>query len=323
VALLGALFLLTWGATNSNPLYALAEAVPPLRLWANLAAFLSSVTLFAFFSVFPSGEFVPRQMRYLLAAWAVIVLAVEFSPEGAELTGNPWLLVAALLSLLGFFVSLVVAQIYRYRRVSTPAQRAQTKWVVYGLTVAILGFIVMLVLGAFVKPPPQALALWGLAYHLGIFGATLIIPVALLAAVLQSGLWSIDLIIRRTLIYTLLTATLVLLYFVVVLVLGGVLAAVTGDNPSGLVTVLSTLAVAALFTPLRLWLQGVIDRRFYRHKYDAARTLAAFGATLRDDVELDGLAGRLVDVVEQTMQPEQVWLWLRAEESAAEPPGRQ
>jgi hypothetical protein len=169
--------------------------------------------------------------------------------------------------------------------------------------VAILGFIVMLILGAFVEPQPQARALWGLAYHLGLFGATLIIPVALLAAVLQSGLWSIDLIIRRTLIYTLLTAALVVLYFVVVLVLGGVLAAVTGDNPSGLVTVLSTLAVAALFTPLRLWLQGVIDRRFYRHKYDAARTLAAFGATLRDDVELDGLAGRLVDVVEQTMQP--------------------
>ncbi len=316
IALLGALFLLSWGATHTNPLYALAAAVPPMRLPVNLLAFTSNVTLFAFFALFPSGQFVPRAMRYLLAAWVVIAFVVELSPQSAELTDNLWLLLVTLGAFIGFFVSLVVAQLYRYRRVSTPTQREQTKWVVYGLTVAITSFIVVLTLGAIVDPAPQSRAAWGLVYYLAIYAATLIIPLSLLGAILQSRLWSIDLIIRRTLIYTLLTLALVTLYFAAVVVFENALRPLTGQAPNTLVTVLSTLAIAALFSPLRQWLQAAIDRRFYRHKYDAARTLSAFGATLRDDVDLDVLADRLVGAVEDTMQPRHTWLWLPPETRA-------
>ena len=311
VALLGALFLLSWGATNSNPMYALAGAVPPLRVAVNLLAFLSSVSLFAFFSLFPSGEFVPRFMRYLLAAWAVIVLVVEFSPSGAVVSSNPVLLVVTLFVLLGAFVSLVVAQLYRYRKVSTYIQREQTKWVVYGISVSIAGFIIMLFLGAFYEPVGQAKVLWGLGYHLGLFGATLIIPLALVGAITRSRLWSIDLLIRRTLVYTALTAALLVLYFAAVVVLQALVGAFTGQDRSTFVTVLSTLAIAALFSPLRVWLQRAVDRRFYRRRYSIGQTLARFSATLRDDLELDGLSGRLVDVVDETMQPEHVSLWLK------------
>jgi hypothetical protein len=316
VAFLGAVFLLCWGATFSNPLYALAAAVPPVRLLSKLLAFTSFATLFAFFSVFPSGTFVPRPMRYLLVAWSVIVGAVELGPEDAQVSDNPVLIVATLVALLGFFLSLIIAQIYRYWRVSTPVEREQTKWVVYGVTVAILGFVTMLVVGGFSYETATA----GLIYHLGLFGATLVIPLALLRAVLQSGLWSIDLIIRRTLTYALLTAALVVVYFMVVVVLQAVVAVATGETRSTLVTVLSTLAIAALFTPLRRWAQAWIDRRFYRHKYDAARTLAAFGATVRDDVDLDALVGRLLGVVEDTMQPAEAWLWLHPEARQAPEP---
>ena len=317
VAFLGALFLLSWGATHSNPLYALAAAVPPVQWLAKFLAFLSTATLFAFFSVFPSGQFVPRLMRYLLVAWSVIVAVVEFGPADAAVSDNPVLVVITLLALLGFFLSLIVAQVYRYRRVSTPMQREQTKWVVFGVALGIVAFWIVLSVGAFASLTPSPPAWWGLAYHLGIFGSTLIIPLALLRAVLQSGLWSIDLIIRRTLIYALLTAALVGVYFTVVVVLQAVVAVVTGEARSTLVTVLSTLAIAALFSPLRLWVQGVIDRRFYRHKYDAARTLAAFGATIRDDVDLDALVGRLLGVVDETMQPAATWLWLHPEVRSA------
>jgi hypothetical protein len=175
--------------------------------------------------------------------------------------------------------------------------------------VALVLLITIILVGAWFEPKPTAV--WGLVYHLGYFASLLFIPISLLNAILQRRLWSIDVIIRRTLIYTLLTAALAVLYLAAVVVLQALVVAVTGETRSTLVTVLSTLAIAALFSPLRQWLQRYVDRRFYRSRYSAAQTLTRFAETARDDLDLDGLASRLVHVVEETMQPEHVSVWLK------------
>jgi hypothetical protein len=130
---------------------------------------------------------------------------------------------------------------------------------------------------------------------------------------LRYRLWDIDLLINRALVYGALTLLLALGYFGAVVVLQAVFQAVAGQARSALVTVLSTLIIAALFGPLRNRLQAAIDRRFYRRKYDAARTLAQFGASLRDEVNLENLSADLLAAVEETMQPEAVGLWLRGQ----------
>jgi hypothetical protein len=309
VALLGAVCLFAMGASYSTPLYALALEVPFFWLPTTLLGVVANVSLYAFLSVFPTGHFVPRLMRYPLAAFAVLVLVVEFIPADAEMSQSLWLLLPALVGLCGFMLSPALAQVYRYRKVSTPIQREQTKWVVFGATVALVLLITIILVGAWFEPKPTAV--WGLVYHLGYFASLLFIPISLLNAILQRRLWSIDVIIRRTLIYTLLTAALAVLYLAAVIVLQALVVAVTGETRSTLVTVLSTLAIAALFSPLRQWLQRYVDRRFYRSRYSAAQTLTRFAETARDDLDLDGLASRLMHVVEETMQPEHVSVWLK------------
>jgi len=127
---------------------------------------------------------------------------------------------------------------------------------------------------------------------------------------LKYRLYDIDIIIRRTLVYAVLTAALGFLYFASVVMLQQLFRRFTGDT-SPLAVVLSTLAIAAIFTPLRRRIQNTIDRRFYRRHYDAELTLQAFAATLRDEVDLDQLQERLLAVVQETMQPESASLWIR------------
>jgi len=136
------------------------------------------------------------------------------------------------------------------------------------------------------------------------------VPIAVGFAVLKYRLYDIDILINRTLVYGSLTATLVALYFVGIVVLQRVFVLLTGQQ-STLAVVASTLAIAALFVPLRRRVRGFVDRRFYRRKYDARKTLEAFSAKLREETDLKALNNDLVSVVRETMQPAHVSLWLR------------
>jgi hypothetical protein len=214
----------------------------------------------------------------------------------------------------------VVAQIYRYARVSGPVQRQQTKWVVFGLAatslVILSRYVPLLIFPSLSTSSSFYFLISTYVYPVGL----LLIPLALGIAILRYRLWDIDILINRTLVYGTLTGLLALLYVGLVITLQALFKGATGQvGASPVVIVISTLAIAALFQPLRRRIQRIIDRRFYRRKYDVAKTLEAFSATLRNEVDLSQLSEQLVAVVQETMQPASVSLWLRTPSQERKP----
>ena len=319
VALLCAFMLVTFFGISS----ALHEGLAPLSLgWyavVEFLDFLGQMSLGFFFYLFPTGRFVPRWTR-----WAALLYAVYY--VWTIITFHPGTFTSLLEALLffGLILTLVVAQIYRYRRISTPAQRQQTKWVMFAIVIAILGFIMALSAATILFPmghsSPIVVKLIG-PYVLAVL--FLLIPFSIVIAILRYRLWDIDAIINKALVYGLLTAMLAAVYAGLIIGLESLVGLFATQNARPFVLVVSTLAIAALFQPLRRRIQTVIDRRFYRRKYDAARTLAAFTATLRNEVDMQQLSEHLLTVVEETMQPAHVSLWLRpAERHAGEQANR-
>jgi hypothetical protein len=212
--------------------------------------------------------------------------------------------------LLGVMSIIVIAQFYRYRYVSSSVQRQQTKWVVFGLTVCLL-----LALGLFVPELIETGLSQPGSFYQAIVSASwyvfsLLIALSFAIALLRYRLYDIDVLINRTLVYGILTTILALVYASCIILLQYILRGIINPN-NDVAIVVSTLAIAALFQPLRRRIQNLIDRRFYRRKYNAARTLAQFSATLRNEVDLQQLRESLLGVVEETMQPSHVSLWLR------------
>jgi hypothetical protein len=311
MALLVSLFLVTFPVAFSlDPSEALARAYPALQLPVRAVQYLADVLAMLFFYLFPSGRFVPSWTRWVALGWIAQRAVNDLFPE---LLGQPggWPELLYFLAFAGFLASFVIAQVYRYRRVSSPPQREQTKWVVFGTSVALAGTLAFLLPFAFVESSDMpAISALLLIQTAGGHASMLLIPLSIGVAVLRSRLFDIDVIINRTIVYGSLTVTLVAFYFGGVVALQKVFVALT-EQASTLAVVASTLAIAALFNPLRRRVQGFVDRRFYRRKYDVRKTLEAFSAKLRDETDLQALNDHLVGVVVQTMQPEHVGLWLR------------
>ena len=318
VALLVATMLVVWGPLNGLFLptpSTIGEPYPILGTALGLIlTYLGYISWMLFFYLFPSGRFVPRWTRWLALIYGVLFFGLwNFTPFG-PLTWPPPVFTAAVLVVWGSFP---MAQIYRYARVSGPMERRQTKWVVFGVAVAIVGTLATIfTVEAAVDLPPWEVGKRMLSMLL-MDAAGLMIPLSIGIAVLRSRLFDIDVVINRTLVYGSLTAMLVVLYIGGVASTQAVFRALDGqERLPQLAVVVSTLVIAALFNPLRLRIQDVVDRRFYRRKYDAARTLVAFSARLREETDLATLGDELVSVVNRTMQPEHVTLWLRPDRDA-------
>ena len=192
----------------------------------------------------------------------------------------------------------------RLRRVGW-VERQQIKWFAYTTAVAISGII----LKNTVYPAVGVRWVWWAGFVLTVVGLAGN-PIGMGVAILRYRLYGIDVLINRTLVYGSLTAVLALVYVGSVVLLQGAFRALTVQE-SQLAVVASTLAIAGLFIPVRRRMQSFVDRRFYRRKYDATKTLEAFGAKLRDETDLDAVSGDLVGVIQDTMQPAHVSLWLR------------
>jgi len=277
--------------------------------WQVLAIVLNGLGNGVFFlvcSLFPTGRFVPRWTRWLLPCWVVSGMLFLFFREVS------FMYLVYNVVWLGEVVLLVTALFYRYRYASSPLQRQQTKWVIYGGSVAGL-IVVGLTVPLYLFPSlGQAGSFYQLVIAPAYILAVLIVPLSTGLAILRYRLYDIDLLINRTLVYGLLTVLLALIYFGCVILLQDLVRGLTGQvGQSPLIIVGSTLAIAALFQPLRRRMQRIIDRRFYRRKYDAAKTLEAFNATLRNEVDLSQLREHLLDVVQETMEPSHVSLWVR------------
>jgi hypothetical protein len=317
IALLVATMLVVWGPLNG--LFVLTPGAtegmygPLQAALGSVLTYVGYITWMLFFYLFPSGRFVPLWTRWLALLYGVFFFGLwTFTPFGPE-SWPPPLFGAAVLTVWGSFL---VAQVYRYARVSSPVERQQTKWVVFGISVALVGVLATIfTLGAAVDLRPDQVGERMLSMFL-MDAFMLALPISIGIAVLRSRLFEIDTIINRTLVYGSLTVMLVLLY------LGGVTStqtlvlALTGQRElPQLAVIISTLVIAALFNPLRRRVQAFIDRRFYRRKYDAARTLEAFSSKLRDETDLNTLGEDLISVARETMQPEHVSLWLRSSAS--------
>jgi hypothetical protein len=235
---------------------------------------LGMIALGVFLYLFPNGRFYPRYATIPFAGAIVIILI---------------------------------------RGIMAPLERQQTKWALYGFFMLILGIpLWMIIFSGLVEMPTGAPGLMLILIGWAAVMVTLnALPVTIAIAILSYRLWDIDLIIRKTLIYVALTVLLGLIYFVGVLGLQFLFSSVLNLDSGNVTIMLSTLAIAALFIPLRRRIQNDIDRRFYRRRYDSEKVMASFSERLREEVDLDEMTRSILLVVEDTMQPEEVSLRMR------------
>jgi hypothetical protein len=302
-----AFVLMLFATTVMAGAIGVAPPFPGAIFAIEIPAYLVWPVWLAWIALFPNGHTTPRRAFLPFSVIVALFIALQVANVMAVMgilppqidTFSASLGVYVILPLFGF---ILFSQIYRYRRVFTFVERQQTKWFLFGLGV----FFTATVLGLLIPDASRA------SYFLQDFFNVLFLffPITVAIAILRYQLFDIDQIIRRTLQYSLLTGLLGLVYFGSVVFLQAILGQTTGER-SPLVLVLSTLLIAGLFAPLRRRIQNLVDRRFYRQKYDAQQVLSQFAQTCRDETDMDALTAELVRVVRETMQPETVSVWLK------------
>jgi len=321
IALLSAVSALLAGYTEA------ASDPAPVAMW--LDDWLSDLWIVlvgvAIPLLFPDGHLPsPRWRPFAALAIAVFVLGVLgrafgdrlLETEAAKDVRNPYALpgaagdaAAAVASMIGLLIILatvvsfagLAVRLWRSRGI----ERQQLKWFAYVGSLMLLALLISA--SSLLFPEQVGYTVGSVGWHAFLGIVTFGLPLAIGAAILRHRLYDIDVVINRTLVYGALTATLGGTYLALVLLIGLTL------GTSNLAIAISTLAVAALFRPARARIQAMVDRRFYRRRYDASRTLEAFGGRLRDELDLDALERELVSVVGETVQPAHAWLWLRSE----------
>ena len=318
--------LLMGVGTNMARAVAVAAPFPSALFLIEIPAYLIWPLWLLWLYLFPNGRAVPRWSRLLVMVMFLLFLLLQVSSLLAAFgilpsqidTFPATLGPAAALPLFGF---ILFAQIYRYGKVSNATERQQTKWFLFGVGMFFATLLLFVLIPDSFRNSILAQDLLALVF--------LIFPISVALAVLRYRLFDIDIIIRKTVTYTLVVALLAIVYFGSVILLQQIFANLTGQR-SEVITVLSTLAIAVLFVPLRNRIQNAIDKRFYRKKYDAQKVLQKFSEPVRDETDLDKLTAELVNVVQVTttcqhpprasqalwvltrrMQPKSVSVWLK------------
>jgi hypothetical protein len=329
------LLLLAWAGGFAS--YGISVAIHPVfygLVSLPIAAWWMALIFSPFY--FPDGHAYPRWLSPILPAIMVLALLsgciailapmhVDFVGEpvnpffvpGAQVV-NQFVTTVFSVLMLPLIIGVFVSPLLRYRRTDF-VQRQQIKWFAWWSMIVFTPYLVFYFVVTSAYPaqsdvPPLLMDLLGA--FVGLIG--LFPPIIIAYTILRHRLYDIDIIIRKTLVYTVLSALLGLVYFGSVVLLQRLFGALTGVEGSPLAVVVSTLAIAALFTPLRRRIQDVIDRRFFRKKYDAQRVLAQFALTARDETDLDALTGELARVVQETLQPEGVSVWLTPSDHKSE-----
>ncbi len=300
MAVFVAVFLMAFGAANAYPVAPEYLGIPEQGSLFSLiptliANYLSWPLLVAFFALYPDGRFVPGWMRYIAVYCFFLSLAWGLFPATfAQPKGG--FAIFLLLSLMVVFGSSLYAQVHRYRHHSSLLQRQQTKWLVYGLAVTVLAIMVQQIILIFILPAqtltPTENVILELIGSMALV-ASVMIPLSVGLAILRYRLYDIDLIIKRTLVYGVLVGGLAVAYFGMVALLQLLSQTLTGPQ-SDLAIIAITLAIAALFNPVRRRFQDWIDRRFYREKVDFRQAFTTFARDVRTIIDLQELLRVLV-----------------------------
>jgi hypothetical protein len=307
-ALLLSALMIVIGASFGSTIASVAEQFPDWEWVNNLIGLLAFPAFVCLIYLFPNATFKPRLLIWLLGLLFVLFIPIQFESLGFPIAYN-------FVITISFVISCLVVPVYRYRRVLTFAERQQMKWVLFGIVLAMIGIattIVLVLIAPFPCDPSTPSLYCDAVQNIGYSVSPLLIPIFIGIAILHSRLWDINVVIRKTLVYAVLSGLLALVYFGMIVLLQSVFVSISGQQ-SPIAIVISTLVIAVLFAPLRRRIQDVIDRRFFRKKYDAQQVLAQFAQTARDETDMEALQAELLRVVQETMQPEGVSLWIKTD----------
>ncbi len=307
IALLTSLFLVVFGVgsgTITPTITALLGKHPALDLLQYSFAAISWITFALFFYLFPNGSFVPSWTRWLALLWTLICIVWNFLPDSPwnPLNWNSWLFAVIIGS---FWASWIFSQVYRYRRVSKDIERQQTKWVVFAVTLIIIVMLLTSIIGAFVpgydllgqeQPNPQAFAymFWQMLFT----PVMSTLPIAIAFSIMRHRLWDIDLFINRALVYGALTAFVILTYIIVV----GGLGALFQSSGNFFLSLIATGVIAIIINPLRLRLQGFINRLMYGERDDPYKVLSQLSQHLESTQTPDSVLSTIVETIARTLK---------------------